>query len=99
MFGEKAKNSFSSLADNSTESFLNKSGQNSSAFDFLPKSTSFLSAATNQSVTNDQDEAVPEEFKPDDSQFKRPEIALSEPVELKTGEENEVSLIHLSNSS
>jgi hypothetical protein len=87
MFGDKANLSFSSLANKSMdgESFLNKSGSTLNAFDFLPKTAPFLGTATNQ------DDTAPEDFKPDDAQFKRPEIQLSEPVKVKTGEENEVS--------
>lgn len=78
-------------------SFLNKSGSNAGIFGDNPKQFSFLSgtaikAATKKADDEDGEEKgeAPEEFAPDDTQFIRPNIALPDLVEVKTGEENEV---------
>ncbi|KAI6183422.1 hypothetical protein M3Y97_00487700 [Aphelenchoides bicaudatus] len=93
--------SFATLAGNNTSgnsSFLNKSGSNAGTFNADPKQFQLFgggkpTASKKQDGEDDgdaaADETAPEEFAPDDTQFKRPDIALPDLVEVKTGEENE----------
>ena len=106
MFGggsNTGSSSFSSLANNPSggTGFLNSSGTNASLFSADPKKFSFLSGGANKAAASkpaneeegggENDETAPEEFAPDDSQFKRPDIALPDLINVRTGEEEEVS--------
>lgn len=100
--GNQSAASFASLANNTSggSGFLNQTSSNAGIFSTNNKQSFLSNAATKVSAkkpTNadgeeDADETAPEEFAPDDSQFKRPDIVLPDLVEVKTGEENEVCL-------
>jgi hypothetical protein len=99
LFGGGGSNSFASFAtDHSgSSSFLNKSENNAGTFNVDPKKFHMLTGAkiAIKSSKMDDEEAAgdnvsSEEFVPNDALFKRPDIAVSDLVEVKTGEENEV---------
>lgn len=85
-------------------SFLTKGGNNSDIFNVDPKTFKmFGGGAKKDSIKKASgeeeddgagagDDVAPEEFTPDDAQFKRPDIVLPDLVDVKTGEENEVCL-------
>jgi hypothetical protein len=74
---------------NSDWSFLNKNDSNIDKTKSDPKQSQAVELKDGKESGN-KEEGSPEEFVPDDSQLKRPEIELPAVVELKTGEENEV---------
>jgi hypothetical protein len=99
LFGGGANSSFSSLAGNTSGSFLNKTGSNAATFNVDPKQFALFGGKSTQAQPSaqkqdgDDEETEPEEFVPDETQFKRPDIALPDLVEVRTGEEEEASFI------
>uniref|UniRef100_A0A1I7SX64 RanBP2-type domain-containing protein n=1 Tax=Bursaphelenchus xylophilus TaxID=6326 RepID=A0A1I7SX64_BURXY len=87
--GNTSSVSFGSLSQNSQSSFL--SGKdNASTFKVDPKKFAvFGQKKDEEKKAEEGEDEEPEAFKPDDTQFKRPDISLPDLVQVKTGEENE----------
>ncbi|KAI6183355.1 hypothetical protein M3Y97_00480500 [Aphelenchoides bicaudatus] len=95
LFGGTASetfSSFSSFANGSGNgSFLNNTGGSGGVSTADPKQFKLFGSAQNTTTDNGEaagDDMAPEGFAPDDAQFKRPDIALPDLIEAKTGEDD-----------